>query len=79
MPRKWGSCSARRTITLSARLLHEPAEFRDYVIVHELLHLRIPNHGRLFRAQLSLYCPHWQRFSELAGCRTQSPQGGSQR
>lgn len=72
MPRKWGSCSARGTITLSARLLHESAEFRDYVIVHELLHLRIRNHGRLFRAQLSLYCQHWRRFGELAGCQAQA-------
>lgn len=55
MKRKWASCSSRGCLTFDADLLHQPAEFRRNVILHELLHLRVPNHGRLFRALLQAY------------------------
>jgi predicted metal-dependent hydrolase len=35
--------------------------FQDYVIVHELLHLRVPNHGKLFKSLLTAYLPGWRR------------------
>ena len=62
MTRKWGSCSAAGTVTFATALLAEPAEFRTYVIVHELLHLRVPNHGRLFKSYLGAYVPGYQRY-----------------
>lgn len=62
MRRKWGSCSVRGTITLSWDLTREDARFQDYVVVHELLHLRVRNHGRLFKALMEAHVPHWQRF-----------------
>jgi hypothetical protein len=62
MTRKWGSCSAAGTVTFAVALLAEPAEFRTYVIVHELLHLRVPNHGRLFRSFLGAYVSGYQRY-----------------
>jgi predicted metal-dependent hydrolase len=37
--------------------------FRDYVVVHELLHLRVPNHGKLFKSLLSLHVPAWRRVA----------------
>ncbi|ADW22184.1 MULTISPECIES: M48 family metallopeptidase [Thermus] len=55
MKRKWASCSSRGRLTFSTDLLHQPAEFRREVIVHELLHLKLPNHGRLFKALLKAY------------------------
>jgi len=60
MHRKWGSCSSRGTITLAVDLLNQSPRFQDYVIVHELLHLRIRRHGRLFRALLSAHVPGWR-------------------
>jgi hypothetical protein len=63
MTRKWASCSTNRWVTFSEDLLHEPAKFQDYVIVHELLHLKVPNHGKLFKSLLSAYLPGWQKFS----------------
>ncbi|MCB1552356.1 MAG: M48 family metallopeptidase [Xanthomonadales bacterium] len=48
MKLKWASCSSAGRITLSRDLLKQPRSFRDYVIAHELLHLRIRNHGKLF-------------------------------
>lgn len=50
MKRKWASCSSRGRLSFDAELLSQPSAFRDEVIVHELVHLKVPNHGALFRA-----------------------------
>ncbi len=55
MKRKWASCSSRGRLTFDFSLLHEPAEKRAEIIVHELLHLRYPDHGRVFKALLKAY------------------------
>lgn len=55
MKRKWASCSSRGRLTFDVELLRQPASFRREVIVHELLHLKLPNHGKLFRALLKAY------------------------
>jgi predicted metal-dependent hydrolase len=60
MTRKWGSCSSAGTITLAADLLDEPEGFQDFVVAHELLHLRVPNHGRLFSALMTAHVPGWR-------------------
>ena len=60
MTRKWGSCSTSGVITLADDLAGQEKDFRDFVIVHELLHLRVPNHGRLFKALLTAYVPDWK-------------------
>ena len=67
MTKKWGSCSTKGTLSFSSDLLREETAFQDYVIVHELLHLRVPNHGKLFRSLLTAYIPNWQKFRELRG------------
>ena len=60
MTRKWGSCSTSGTITLARDLSCQDAGFQDFVIAHELLHLRVPNHGRLFRALMNAHVPDWR-------------------
>jgi predicted metal-dependent hydrolase len=50
MKRKWASCSSTGRVTFDTGLLLQPAAFRAEVVVHELLHLKVPNHGRLFTA-----------------------------
>lgn len=55
MRRKWGSCSTTGRVTFNVELLAKPAPFRRRVIVEELLHLKVPNHGRLFRSLLKAY------------------------
>ena len=62
MTRKWASCSPDGRVTFSVDLLNEGTAFQDYVIVHELLHLKVPNHGKLFKSLLSAYLPgnRWQ-------------------
>jgi predicted metal-dependent hydrolase len=59
MTRKWGSCSSAGTITLAADLADQDEGFQDFVIAHELLHLRVPNHGKLFKALMSAHVPGW--------------------
>ena len=55
MKRKWASCSSKGRLTFNTDLLGEPASFRREVIVHELLHLKVPNHGKVFRSLLRAY------------------------
>jgi predicted metal-dependent hydrolase len=55
MTRKWGSCSTAGRMTLNSDLLTQPAEVRRQVIVHELVHLKVPNHGKLFKAMVKAY------------------------
>jgi predicted metal-dependent hydrolase len=44
--------------------VHEPKTFQDYVIVHELLHLQVPNHGKLFKSLMNAYLPGWEAILE---------------
>ena len=53
----WGSCSSLGNINLNLRLVELPSELRDYVMLHELCHLRYLNHGREFHALLESVCP----------------------
>ena len=64
MSQKWASCSSDRYVCFSEALLQKPLVFQDYVIVHELLHLRVPNHGKLFKSLLSAYLPGWRNSIE---------------
>jgi predicted metal-dependent hydrolase len=49
---RWGSCSNKNNINLNVNLIRLPAALRDYVILHELVHTRIKNHGTLFWEEL---------------------------
>lgn len=60
MTQKWASCSGKGRVCFSIDLLHEPKTFRDYVIVHELLHLQVPNHGKLFKSLMNAHLPGWE-------------------
>jgi predicted metal-dependent hydrolase len=60
MTKKWGSCSTAGTVSLAIDLDEQDPGFQDFVIVHELLHLKVPNHGRLFRALMSVHVPNWR-------------------
>lgn len=61
MTRKWGSCSTKGIVTLAEDLAHQRPGFQDFVIAHELLHLRIPNHGKVFKALMNLHVPGWRK------------------
>jgi predicted metal-dependent hydrolase len=71
---RWGSCSRDGTIALNWRLLQMPTTVCDYVLLHELMHLREPNHSPRFWAQVASVCPDyaqaraWLRAEGLALC-----------
>ena len=53
----WGSCSSKGNINLNLRLVTLPDHLRDYVMLHELCHLKYLNHGPQFHALLESVCP----------------------
>lgn len=57
---RWGACSPRGVITLNWRLTQMPADVSDYVIIHELTHVRQPNHSRRFWREVESNCPGWR-------------------
>lgn len=57
---KWGSCAPEGIVTLADDLAREAEAFQDYVIVHELLHLRYRGHGKQFKALMTALVPDWR-------------------
>lgn len=57
---RWGSCSRRGTISLNWRIIQAPAFVRDYLILHELMHLRHMNHSARFWQAVHQVCPNYQ-------------------
>lgn len=64
MHTRWGSLSRGGRLTLNPLLVHAPKECVDYVILHELCHLREFNHSAAFYALLSRVLPDWKRRRE---------------
>jgi len=69
---RWGSCATGGRISLNWRLVQTPEAVRDYVLIHELMHLRQPNHSARFWALVARACPghevsrRWLREHEAA-------------
>lgn len=60
----WGSCSRKGNISLNWKLIMAPEEVIDYVIIHELAHLKELNHSRMFWQLVSEYCPEWRQHKK---------------
>ena len=57
---RWGSCSRRGTLSLNWRLVQAPGHVRDYIILHELAHLRQMNHSNRFWREVERLCPDYR-------------------
>ena len=55
MKNKWASCSQKGRLTFDTSLLKQSDDFRLHVIIHELLHFKYPNHGKMFKKLLDVY------------------------
>jgi predicted metal-dependent hydrolase len=58
---RWGSCSRRGTISLNWRLVQAPPFVRDYLVLHELAHLKEMNHSRRFWNEVARLCPDYRQ------------------
>jgi len=68
MRNKWASCSANGHLNFNADLLGLDQELWDYVIVHELLHFFVPNHGKLWKSLMRAHLGDYEKMEEkLAG------------
>lgn len=61
---RWGSCSANKTISLNWRLIMTPEFVRDYVIVHELMHLKQLNHSKKYWSLVEAACPDYRKAEQ---------------
>jgi len=64
MKNKWASLSENGRLTFNTELLGMKRKFRDYVIIHELLHMKVLNHGKLFKSLMFAFLPDWEKYSQ---------------
>ncbi len=64
MRRKWASCSTAGTLSFNDELIGMDKCLGDYVIVHELLHFSVPNHGKLWKSLMRAHLGDYEHLSE---------------
>lgn len=60
----WGSCSSKKNLNFNLRLMLAPAEALDYVIIHELCHLKEMNHSKRFWRLVEKHCPDYRKWEK---------------
>jgi predicted metal-dependent hydrolase len=61
---RWGSCSQKKNLSLNWKLVMAPQPVIEYVIIHELLHLKEMNHSKRFWELVAQYCPNWREHKK---------------
>lgn len=64
MRTKWASCSAAGRLTFDESLLSKSGDLQDYVIVHELLHISVPNHGKLWKSLMRAHLGDYEKLEQ---------------
>lgn len=64
MPKRWGSFISKKKIVLNPELIKAPTECIDYVITHELCHMKYKDHSKKYLEYLNKMCPDWQKLKE---------------
>ncbi len=62
MKNRWGSCTSSGVVTLNPELIKAPSKCIEYVILHELCHLVVPNHNKEFYTLLESKMPNWKKW-----------------
>jgi len=62
MSRKWASCSTAGNLNFNSELIDMSKKLGEYVIVHELLHFHVPNHGKLWKSLMRAYLGDYEKF-----------------
>lgn len=62
MKNKWASCSTDGHLNFNKQLLELDKDLGNYVIVHELLHFHIPNHGKLWKSLMNAHLGDYERI-----------------
>ncbi|MGI8587811.1 MAG: M48 metallopeptidase family protein [Chloroflexia bacterium] len=74
MRTKWASLSTAGRMTLNTDLLGIPTDLAEFVIVHELVHLLVPNHGKVFKSFMAAYLPDWEAREQQLRTYTAQPE-----
>ena len=61
---RWGSCSHKKNLSFNWKLVMAPEPVIDYVIIHELIHLKEMNHSKRFWELVAQYCPRWREHKK---------------
>jgi hypothetical protein len=72
MRNKWASCSTEGHINFNDELLEMDEEVWDYVIVHELLHFTVPNHGKLWKSLMRAHLGDYEAAEAALNKQTQN-------
>jgi len=75
MRRKWASCSTNGRLNFNDELLGLDTELWDYVIVHELLHFSVPNHGKLWKSLMQAHLGDYGAMEERLASMASSARG----
>lgn len=65
---RWGSCSSKNSICFSYRLMLKPMDVIDYVVVHELAHIRVKNHSKAFYQEVEKFMPDYKKRLAKLNC-----------
>jgi len=66
MKGKWGYCNfISKTICINTEIIKKELDFIDYVVLHEMCHLQVPNHGIRFKTLLNTYLPNWKKIQKV--------------
>ena len=68
MRNKWASCSTNGHLNFNSELLGLKRDLWDYVIVHELLHFSVPNHGKLWKSLMRAHLPNYENLEQQLRC-----------
>jgi predicted metal-dependent hydrolase len=61
---RWGSCSGVNSLSFTWRLMRTPLEVIDYVVIHELAHIKIKNHSKYFWSYVKQILPNYQDYKK---------------